>query len=469
MFYNTVMNSKKINYVLIVIWLFIVVFTMFHHEIWRDEARVWWFVRDLNYKELFNSIRGDGHPYLWYLVLLPFAKSGFSPFVMQIMAVISVFFSVCIFCFKSEFNLLIKLLFIFSSGMLYFMPVIARNYALIPLILFAIALIYPKRNKSPFLYTAGIILLSQTHMLMWGACFILSILFIIEQIKNKEKYAMVTFLIFIIYAIVSAYIYLPVIFLKGAFFHSHIAKNVLSPVHLSIFSDMKNLIMNMLICPKVYKYIYISSALLLIGIILKINYKAFLIFLFSTGFMLYVFVHIWFEGVPYQKFFLITLILVFCSMILHSKSKFDNIMLQISLSIFLAVSFYVFNPVKLIEQEIKYKFTNTKEIADFYNKNIKSNKKIFLVDISYVLDDTWKVFLHSIDGVNYKPKDDYVQKINEEIQKRPFAQYLIVNSKYRKFINQTNYIPVIKINYRDRVSVYGFNAEEYYYLYKIRS
>jgi len=46
-------------------------FAIFHHEIWRDEAQVWCIVRNVNLSEIFQITKIEGHPMLWYLLVLP--------------------------------------------------------------------------------------------------------------------------------------------------------------------------------------------------------------------------------------------------------------------------------------------------------------------------------------------------------------------------------------------------------------
>lgn len=467
------MNIKKLNYVLVIVWLIIAVIAMFHHEIWRDEARVWWFLQEYDYKTLFRAIPNDGHPYLWYLILLPFAKNNFPVFTMQIVSLLSVFFSVCIFCFKSKFNFLIKVLFVLSSGMLYFLPVISRNYAIIPIFLFSLAVLYPKRNEHYFLYTFNLILLSQTHILMEGTSFILWLLFVIEQIKlmklsdiKQTLLKLLNLLIFIIYAFFMLYIFTKLI---STTTHPLILK-VAYPVKISAVNVFvyKHLY-DMFQCELFWKHLYFTAAGLLSLAILKCDFKAFLVLFVSLLFILYIFVHIWFGGIPYQKFFIITLIFVFCCMILNLQSRFNNVLVQSLLAIFLLISFYIFNPVDIIKKNIKYKFTNTKEIYDYLKKeNLNSHENILLVDYEYTMEDTFKVYFKNnmFPRRDFKENEDYYSLINKEIEKRPNLKYIIVNSRYKNFINKTNLVPVILFSDNDKKVIYRFNTNEYYYLYK---
>lgn len=47
------------------------------YDPWRDVAQAWLIARDLSVPELFAQLRYEGHPCLWYLLLMPFAKLGF--------------------------------------------------------------------------------------------------------------------------------------------------------------------------------------------------------------------------------------------------------------------------------------------------------------------------------------------------------------------------------------------------------
>ena len=106
---------NKFNLLLLILWLIVVLFTMFHHEIWRDEAQAWCIVRDLNFIEIFRSARTEGHPFLWYLILYPFAKLGFPVEIMQVISLFFVFISISFLLFKSPFNKFEKSIICFSA------------------------------------------------------------------------------------------------------------------------------------------------------------------------------------------------------------------------------------------------------------------------------------------------------------------------------------------------------------------
>ena len=177
--------NNKFNFLLILCWTLIVVPAVLHHELWYDEILAYHTVKTLSFSEILHNLQSNqGHPPLWYIVQFPFVKSGFSSNIIQFLSFFFVFISVCYFTLRSRFNVLIKFLFLFSSGMLYLFPVLPRSYALMPLLFFALADLYPNRHNRPILYSNLLILLSQVHSLVWGFCIITSILFIIEFVKD---------------------------------------------------------------------------------------------------------------------------------------------------------------------------------------------------------------------------------------------------------------------------------------------
>ena len=179
---KNILLKHKYNISLLIIWLFITLITLLNHEIWRDEAQVWCIVRDLNIIDIFKTARIEGHPMLWYLIVMPFAKLGFPVISMQMLSLLLVFAAVVFLIFRSPFNNYFKTIVVFSSGMLYFIPVVARNYALIPIFIFILADLYKKRTERPFLYIFTLILLSHTHILMLCFCLVLFIFFAVEKI-----------------------------------------------------------------------------------------------------------------------------------------------------------------------------------------------------------------------------------------------------------------------------------------------
>ncbi len=155
------------------------------HESWLDEAQAWLIARDANIPEMFRQIRFEGHPMLWFLFLMPFAKLSFPYEYIGLISLsvvsIAVFLVVRYFPFGKAVNSIV----VFSAIFIYYYPVIARNYSVVLLFAVVAAIFYKDRAKKPLRYAIAISLLAQTHVLIFGFCVALSLIFIIELLKNK--------------------------------------------------------------------------------------------------------------------------------------------------------------------------------------------------------------------------------------------------------------------------------------------
>ncbi len=159
------------------------------HEPWRDEANVWIMARELSPLELFREIRYQGHPCLWYLLIMPFAKIGLPFRTIGIVSYLVMAVSAGLFIFKAPFHKLVKGAAIFSPVFTYYYAEIARNYCLIALFLILLALYYPKRNEKCVLYGLLLGLLVQSDVIALMAAGMISLMWLGEAVWKwvKEK------------------------------------------------------------------------------------------------------------------------------------------------------------------------------------------------------------------------------------------------------------------------------------------
>ena len=359
---------KKYNIFLILFWLIIVCFTSMHHEIWRDEAQVWCIVRDLNVFEAFQTARVEGHPFLWYFLVMPFAKMGLPVASMQIIGLLLVFAAVVLFVNKAPFSAFQKTIVVLSAGMLYYLPVVVRNYALIPLLIFLLAYLYEKRDEKPYLYSLLIVLLSHTHLYMLGFCGVLFLLFAFEQIKKKDLKNLIPIVLL-------ALNFLMIFLLFNNTQNENYALDDTVKTHFSLVSLL--LIIAKILFYHLAKFSdftmkyfdYISLFLfypfivLIFYSLLKNDKKVAIICSCSIGFILFVFTQVYFNGILYQKIFLIFLILIFGIWILKEKTK----LLIYSFNILFFISILV-SPFVVID-EIKYNFSGGKQLAMYIQEN----------------------------------------------------------------------------------------------------
>ena len=180
-------KKNKFNIIVFIIYAVSSFLLLVFHESWRDEAQAWLIARDLNFFEIVQQLKYEGHFLLWYLILFPFAKLGFPFFVVNIISWLFVLIAVGIILWKAPFSKINKTLIIFSFPILYLCPVISRCYSLIPLSIVLLSIFYKDRMEKPFRYILSIVLLANTHIIMLGMVVVLSLEFIIEFIKNKQN------------------------------------------------------------------------------------------------------------------------------------------------------------------------------------------------------------------------------------------------------------------------------------------
>src|SRR4030066_739112 len=113
----TITMKKNVSFgfavFLILLYSSIQVVLLIHHEPWEDEAHTWLVARDLDIISIFKQMAYDGTPALWYILNVPFAKTGLpyiSEFILHLVFAVA---AVAIFVFYAPFSKVTKVLFIF--------------------------------------------------------------------------------------------------------------------------------------------------------------------------------------------------------------------------------------------------------------------------------------------------------------------------------------------------------------------
>lgn len=159
------------------------------HENWNDEAVSWALSREINFSNVYEINNAEPHPLLWQFILAPFSKLGLPFDTISYISLAFVALAVFLFVRFAPMNGLFKIAFLISSGFFYFLPVISRDYSLIPLAVALVCIAYKKRHEKPLLYGLAIAFLTQTHFLMYGLAAALGVGYVIEATFKKEKTA----------------------------------------------------------------------------------------------------------------------------------------------------------------------------------------------------------------------------------------------------------------------------------------
>ncbi len=162
---SSTVTTRAIGVALIALWLAGVVLITLNHEYWRDEVRAWSLVRQAASPfDLPALVRYEGHPLLWYLLLFIGSSIVDSPLILPVTSTLVGLAAVTVFLWRSPFALWVKVLFIFGALPFYEYAVVARNYGVSMLLLFAAAACYRERFTRPLRLAIVLALLANTNV-----------------------------------------------------------------------------------------------------------------------------------------------------------------------------------------------------------------------------------------------------------------------------------------------------------------
>lgn len=138
-----------------------------HHEMWRDEIEAWLIARDSrSVPELLAVLKNEGHPALWYLLLMPLTRLSRSPEIMQGLHLTIATAMVYLVARWSPLSRLQQVLFPLGFFVLWQYAVVSRNYALGVLLLVAFCALYQRRHRLFPVIGLLLMLAAHTHLLI---------------------------------------------------------------------------------------------------------------------------------------------------------------------------------------------------------------------------------------------------------------------------------------------------------------
>ena len=388
-------KNTIINILITIIYAIITFLFVLHHEIWADEAQVWQIARHIQFFDLFKHLVNEGHPSLFYLLMMPFAKLGLPIFFMQVFCWLAMVGSVFLLLKHSPFNGFTKFAIITSGGFLYYFPVIARSYSILPILVFLVAILYKKQKEHPILYACTLAAIANTHVIMFAFVFILGCFFVYdnlikEKLTNKPN--------LITAGIVGLSLLAVIIQLCGTEASNgsidYNLKNIYSScvrVFVQFFSNSVDYFSSMQLSMKVmpdYATIYFGSSIILailffilLFLIFFKNKKIFCLAFLSIGFQLAIYIFAYSNMIYPNRNFCAFLILIFSYWIILENEVFIEKTKLISKKIIntILAIFFLFtiaNGINLGIKDWKYNYSSGKETAEFIKKNIDENAVI---------------------------------------------------------------------------------------------
>src|SRR6185369_10968722 len=140
--------SNPVLWGIFLIYVFVLGYTLLHHELWGDELHSWNIAKASNsFSDLLSNTRYEGHPPLWYSILWVVSKFTHDVSYIQLVQFIIAALVVFLLLFFSPFPLIAKALMPFGYFFLFEYGVISRNYAIAVLLTFCICVLLQKNLK----------------------------------------------------------------------------------------------------------------------------------------------------------------------------------------------------------------------------------------------------------------------------------------------------------------------------------
>ena len=162
--------NDKLTWLILMLYVGLLIFVSYYHEPWHDEAQAWLIARDDSIWQLLTvTTHYEGHPPLWHLCLMPFAKLGV-PYELGLKS-INILFSVIassLVIFKSPLPWYLRFTIPFSYFFFYQYGVVNRSYSLLLALIMLAAYYYPQRGAKPYhlALTLGAMAATQAYGMM---------------------------------------------------------------------------------------------------------------------------------------------------------------------------------------------------------------------------------------------------------------------------------------------------------------
>lgn len=474
-------KQNKINLIVMILYSICSLVILMFHESWRDEAQSWLIVKDLDFLEIIQQMKYEGHFLLWYIIIMPFAKLGLPYETTKIISWVIVNISVWLILKNAPFKWWIKTLFIFSFPMLYLYPAISRCYCIIPLAITLIAINYKNRKTKPIHYILSIILLLNTHIIMLGLVGMLLLTFYIEQIRDRKentiqqnKKIIISFFIACVLLILSMLPLVQSLMINKEIRidYSFTVKNI-----IGIFIQ----IIYIIICIFGIKNIFLISiilGLICICFIFEFKYyiKNLIIIFISILYQFIIYGYIYYAS--YQRANTI-LMIIFLFAWIQKKEINKEYSIVSKILIILLINNVIFGIYNIL-LDIEYKYSSAKQTAEFINENIEessimisNNMPTSSAIIPYIKDfKIWNpqkedYFTYVIwDDDNEKSLyTDFKYKIEEKIDKNEKLYYIYAKEKEK--IEQDQIKKLEQDKYLTKIFESDKSMCEEYIIYKI--
>ncbi len=162
-------SSASLKFTLLLTGIFLTLgfFNLLHHEMWRDELQAWMLARaSISLADLFHTIRYEGHPGLWHVLLFLLSRVTVNPVAMQLLHLLLATAAIFVAIRYAPFARWQKLVFIFGYFTFFEYATINRQYVLGMLLLFLFCAVYCQTGFR--LFTLALVLFGLMQSSVYG-------------------------------------------------------------------------------------------------------------------------------------------------------------------------------------------------------------------------------------------------------------------------------------------------------------
>jgi hypothetical protein len=157
-------DNRGGRWLLLGVWLAVTILLAVKHVPWRDEARAWsLMLMGQSWPDMFRTVQGEGHPYLWYILLRAGWDAFGAPEVLRVTGLVIGMAAAALLILRGPFRIGMLALLVFSLHLGFEYTVLSRNYGISALIILVIAAFWPRVRDSLWL-GALLLLLCNTNV-----------------------------------------------------------------------------------------------------------------------------------------------------------------------------------------------------------------------------------------------------------------------------------------------------------------
>jgi hypothetical protein len=199
-------ESPWFTYFLVVLFFISLAYvTLLHHEMWRDELQAWLIATgSASVGDLFQNIRHERHPAIWYLSLYLLSRLSGTPMVMQVFHILLATAGVYLLARFAPFTKAQKFCFAFGYFPFYEYGVISRCYVMGVVCLFAFCALQSRTSHHTLVQACVLVLLANTSIygaaiaFAFGIYFVVAWLTVLREKQGSDKSRILLLSLFVV-------------------------------------------------------------------------------------------------------------------------------------------------------------------------------------------------------------------------------------------------------------------------------